>query len=247
MRTGRCMAAIALVLTVAFGAMAAQQPPHAAQRPRDPWVFRCVLDQRPRVVVIALKDDIWAAYDSTTCSLYKVWRGDVKFDGAVYTTVHGPQPTSEGQDVILAPADPPWTLMQPGKGKSNPAPRWLGYRFLGGQVHMRYRVEIDGMAVVIVETPEIVMHGEEPTFVRTIRVEGLPETTRLGMMIPKVDSAGRELRMFVNGRPMILKPGDTSKAVDLPVSSMAMIEVMTFLPAGRAGGGDAPIQSTEKH
>jgi hypothetical protein len=73
--------------------------PPAPPRPRDPWVMRCVLDGRPRMLVVALSDDLWLAYDTTTCTLAKAWRGDVNFDGPVYTTAHGPQPTSRGQDL----------------------------------------------------------------------------------------------------------------------------------------------------
>jgi hypothetical protein len=68
-----------------------------ADRPRDPWVFRCVLDKNPRMVVIALHEHLWVAYDTTTCSLYKAWDGDVKFQGAVYDDIHGPQPETRGE------------------------------------------------------------------------------------------------------------------------------------------------------
>jgi len=73
--------------------------PAAPPRPRDPWVLRCVLDGHPRMLVIALSDDLWLAYDTTTCTLAKAWHGDVNFDGPVYTTVHGPQPTTRGEDL----------------------------------------------------------------------------------------------------------------------------------------------------
>jgi cytochrome c len=66
------------VLSVALLALAAQ-----SHRPRDPWVFRCVLDKRPRMVTLALSDEMWAAYDATHRGLYKVWLA-AHFDGPVH-------------------------------------------------------------------------------------------------------------------------------------------------------------------
>jgi hypothetical protein len=56
-------------------------PLHAilVSRPRDPWVFRCVLDRKPRMVTLALAEDLWVAYDATNCGLARAWKGGVKF------------------------------------------------------------------------------------------------------------------------------------------------------------------------
>jgi len=75
--------------------------PSAPDRPRDPWVFRSVLDERPRMITIALHKNMWSAYDTQKCGLYKAWKGGIDFDGAVYTTKHGPQPTSFGAPYLV--------------------------------------------------------------------------------------------------------------------------------------------------
>jgi hypothetical protein len=229
MRKESLLSAALLVLLAALGAAGATQGQKTPERPRDPWVFRCVLDTRPRIIVIALHKDLYVAYDTTDCSLYKAWQGDVKFDGAVYTTVHGPQPTSRGVDCIVETDDKPWLLRRGGKPNDNPTPRWLGYRFIGGQVHMRYRFNFDDISVVVVEVPEARMVGDDMTFVRTIRVDGLPNTTFLGMTIPLVDSAGSVLRQFINGRPMRPKPEDTRKVVSLPIAQ-GETEIVVYMP-----------------
>lgn len=66
------------------------------KRPRDPWVFRSVLDKQPRIVTATLNDELFVAYDARYCGLYKAWKGKVILDGPVYTTTHGPQPTTDG-------------------------------------------------------------------------------------------------------------------------------------------------------
>jgi cytochrome c len=245
MRRKSLLPAALLALLSALAAAGAAQ--HVGQRlperPRDPWVFRCVLDERPRVVVIALHEDLYVAYDTTDCSLYKAWQGDVKFDGAVYTTVHGPQPTSRGVDYIVKHDEKPWLLRRAGKAQEHPAPQWLGYRFIGGQVHLRYRVTFDDTSVVIVEVPEARLMGEEMTFERTIRVEGLPNTTFLGASIPLVDSADNVLRQFINGRPMRPKPDDARKAVHLPVAQ-GETKIVVYMP--KVDELDAPDQAKDE-
>ena len=47
------------------------------ERPYQPWVFRSVLDQNPRMITLALNNKLWAAYRTTTGGLYKAWRGEV--------------------------------------------------------------------------------------------------------------------------------------------------------------------------
>ncbi|HMQ01322.1 MAG TPA: cytochrome C, partial [Cyclobacteriaceae bacterium] len=82
------------------------------KRPRDPWVFRSVLDGQPRMVTVALHDDLYLAFDARHAGLYKAWKGGVILDGAVYTTKHGPQPTTKGyayyENVM---SKPEWQLL----------------------------------------------------------------------------------------------------------------------------------------
>jgi len=235
MRTKKLLAGAMMVLLIALGAFGASTKQSAPERPRDPWVFRCVLDNRPRTVVLALNKDLYVAYDTTKCNLYKAWQGDVKFDGAVYTTVHGPQPTSRGTDFITEPTIEPWMLRQAGKPVAYPIPRWLGYRFIQGQVHLRYAFEVNGETVIVVEVPEARVMGNDIAFERTIRVHGLPENVRLSLTLPVVDSSDAPLRFFVAGRPVHLKPDDKRKAVDLPISSVNDVEIVTYLPTTTNG------------
>lgn len=112
-------------------------------RPRDPWVFRCVLDGDPRTIVVALADDLWLAYDAIGCRLIKVWDGDVDFRGAVFDTTHGPQPVSRGETLLVAPNDPGWEWRPaPDRrsGSQKVETRFLGYRFEDGEVVLRWRV-----------------------------------------------------------------------------------------------------------
>lgn len=157
-------------------------------RPRSPWVVRCTLDERPRMVVCALDSRLWVAYDMTTCSLYKVWGGDVKFDGAVYNGVHGPQPTVRGLPYHTAPKSLPWRM----KGKDRSGAdvrgaasfRYRGYHFVRGHVRFRYEGVGPLEGVTVLESPE---HGDKgsPTLVREFIISGLPEGLELMLPDPR--------------------------------------------------------------
>ncbi|MCW5937555.1 MAG: DUF1080 domain-containing protein [Fimbriimonadaceae bacterium] len=159
-------------------------------RPRDIWVFRSVLDKHARMVTIGLSDDLWVAYDATNCGLYKAWKGGVKFDGAVYTTVHGPQPTSEGSAYAeWDPGMPAWTYSAQGKGHTV-HPRFRGYRFVNGHVHLDYEIDLGpGRTVKVSDGPEFVTKNGKPGLERRFRVTGLPTGFKLGVVIPGAKEA----------------------------------------------------------
>jgi len=170
-----------------------------SHRPRDPWVFRCVLDKHPRMVTLALSEEMWAAYDATHCGLYKVWKGGVHFDGPVYTTVHGPQPTTQGTSYVDGIDGDVWTATvakQPAQAKA----RWKGYRFNGDHVALEYEIVLaDGRAFPVQESPEFVTpekmmddrriaeHGlvrGHPGFLRNFFARGLPEDVEIALRTP---------------------------------------------------------------
>lgn len=163
----------------------------APDRPRDVWVFRSVIDQRARMATAALSKNLWVSYDATNCGLYKAWDGDVKFDGSVYTTEHGPQPTTQGRDIWLGPADRKvWHLRIGGK---DIAPRFRGYRIRQDRVTFVYEFELGGRKSAFVhETPE-----DEGKFTREFSVTGLPKGASLTLDL----GTGASLSSFsVNGR-----------------------------------------------
>lgn len=175
-------AALAALVIAASAFAAALQPsalPGQEGRPHDPWVFRSVLDGNARMLTAALHDDLWVAYDTQTGSLYKAWRGGVKFDGAVYTARHGPQPTSEGEAYVIAPPDSPWRYaVRPDQEAeqaeiATPEAHYLGHAVEDGRLVIRTRLAAaDGRTAVIAESPEFRETDGAVTLERRIRAEG---------------------------------------------------------------------------
>ncbi len=147
-------------------------------RPTENWVFRSVLDQRPRMVTALLHPDLSVAYDATYGSLYKAWKGGVELAGAVYTTEHGPQPTAKGPAYWEPPTDRPvWTVRR-GSAPLNTKVVYRGYRWdrnkTRGFTMLVDLVRSDNTKVTIEETPEAVGDADGRVGLeRSFKVTGL--------------------------------------------------------------------------
>ncbi len=56
----------------------------ATPRGRDPWAFRMILENKTRMLVLALRSDLWASYNPANGTLHKVWSGGITFRGKVW-------------------------------------------------------------------------------------------------------------------------------------------------------------------
>lgn len=191
-----------------------------AQRPHDPFVFRSVLDGRPRMVTLALADELWAAYDATTCGLHKAWEGGVRFSGPVFDAVHGPQPTSEGVSWTVGEEGPVWHAFGP-QGEIPLEARWRGYRLEQGEAVLLYELAFaDGRGCRVEERPSFLRpedRFDEATreeagfvagdvgFLRVWHALGLPDDVKLALSLTSGgararNSNGLEHERFVDER-----------------------------------------------
>lgn len=138
------------------------------ERPRDVWVFRSVLDGKPRMATAALNKNLWVTYDTQSATLYKAWSGGVSFDGAVYTTKHGPQPTSLGYTYNLNNEE--WVLYNDGD-QIAPIIRYKGHRFEEGEVIFKFQLKTpDGKIILVEESPRYQRIGDKNGLIRYFTV-----------------------------------------------------------------------------
>lgn len=183
------------MLTIIAGVLMAMGDP--VKRPRDPWVFRCVLDKRPRMVAIALHESLWVAYDATTCGMYKAWRGDVKFQGAVYDHVHGPQPVARGQTILDEPPSPMWTVKRRGKPVESRV-AWKGYRIQNDQVTLLYELTLeDGTVIQAQERIDARQTADDTVELeREFHLEGVPEGVAVITPLHVKQAGGERIRLI---------------------------------------------------
>ncbi len=125
-----------------------------SERPMDPWVFRSVLDDNSRMISLALDDDLWISYYTETGSPYKAWKGGINFEGAVYTMVHGPQPTTFGKAYFIGKNKPVWSIKK-GQLKINSEFHYLGHKLDNGRVSLMYKLSSDQGDIFINEQVEV--------------------------------------------------------------------------------------------
>ena len=124
----------------------APQKPRAPERPRDPWVVRCNLDGRPRMVVFALDQQLWCAYDAQRCAFYAAWKGGVSGSGS--------QLALEGKRYTSGFDEHAWEVYV-GQSIVQADVRWGGYWMHDGVCTLLYEVFLpDGRHFQVRETPE---------------------------------------------------------------------------------------------
>ena len=149
-------------------------------RANSPWVFRSVLDAQPRMLSIGLDDNLWVAYSAQTGALYKAWSGGVNFDGAVYTTLHGPQPSTLGKGWMENPYENPWLITVNGQ-EEQPKIQYKGHRFENEQIWVNYNLILSSGAIISInERPEYKSNEYGQTaFERTFKCSNVPEKTTI--------------------------------------------------------------------
>jgi len=169
-------AAIAMVRGELFGVDESAVPDpsygreQVAGRGHAPWVLRGNLDNRPRTLMFALAPGTWAAYDIQGQSLYQVWQGDVRFEGAVFDQRHGPQPHSEGAWYLRDTQSAEW-FVDIG-GEEIPATvRYLGHEYGPERVSaaMRFALVAGEYRLELTEQPELVERDGVRYFTRSFR------------------------------------------------------------------------------
>src|SRR5690606_31438296 len=124
---------------------------------------------------------------------YRAWRDGVDLDGAVYTTVHGPQPESIGPAYLEANESETWYLIENGRRTAQEA-RYLGHAILDGNVELSTEIRgRDGQWIVVRELPSQVVDDEgHEGLKRTFITENVPDGVEVGLDVQLASLAGPE-------------------------------------------------------
>lgn len=172
-------------------------------RPAQPWVFRSVLDQQPRIITLALHDDLWAAYHTDSCSLYKVWKGHVLLQGAVYDNAHGPQPISIGDAWMVNPHKHPWSVKH-NEQEVLKEVKYTGHLLRKGRAILKYNLICqDGSIIQVEEQPEFLERDGQIGFERLFRLTNVPDGYDVSMS-QKVSSLALAQNVVTNGKWVVV-------------------------------------------
>ena len=160
-----------VILLLILSSLSALSPPHANEirRPLDVWAIRSVLDKKPRMLTVALDQEMYVAYHMAQGTPYKIWKGGIAMDGAAYTSKKEIQPTSWGEDYLTDSTQHfTWTAQRDGKAQPVQM-QSRGYLFRKDQMYLNYNLIVSGRDTISIE--------ERPEFVRN--KEGKPGLERI--------------------------------------------------------------------
>lgn len=179
----RALFKTALLFSVGAFLLACDQKQTVPERPLEPWAFRSVLDKKPRMLTLALDSACYVAYDLSTCTLYKAWKGGVLMEGAAYSDKKNVQPTSWGTSYLSdSAANVQWVAERNGKNESV---RMMhkGHVFRNNQIHLKYWMILSsGDTVRIEERPEFVRNeAGDPGLERIYNLSGVPDGVEVSL------------------------------------------------------------------
>ena len=108
------------------------------------------------MITFALSDEIWAAYSTNDCGLYKAWNGNVNFEGTVYNTHHGPQPTTIGNAYMENDVEKIWVLKDGNGTDLNATVSYQGHKLINDGAAIMLEMNAPGLEkpILIYESPE---------------------------------------------------------------------------------------------
>lgn len=155
------------------------------ERARDPWIFRLNLDDRPRMVVLALNENMWAAYDAQMGGLYRVWREGIHFTGPLWDKINAAQPRTLGSAYLQDPMEQsPWRLLI-GQKETVIVPEFNGYRVKNNTATLRFTLPLDDDPnIIIEETPEFITHENRLVGLeRVFTTQNVPDDVQVALAI----------------------------------------------------------------
>lgn len=140
----------------------------SAQPPREPSIFRSVIDEIPRAITFSYPNKYWATYNTKTGRLSKFWQGDIDFRGEVYTAEKVVQPTAKG-NVFLEQLNSPSPFYFKSKEWETLDFQWHGHISTTTKKSIKYILKTpSGSEAILEEIPTLDTSAN--AFIRSFKV-----------------------------------------------------------------------------
>ena len=151
---------------------------YASQTPR---VFAGMLDDRSRVLFVALDRSVWLAYDTDLGQLYKIWLGSLSDPALLAPSFLGEGPTIEGTELFRDGAELKWHIIRNGV-ETQPEVSYQGFRLSGNELILVYALDtVYGQRILVEERPQLFLDGNRPGIRRTFEAFNMPPEIRIGL------------------------------------------------------------------
>ncbi|MFK7845418.1 MAG: PA14 domain-containing protein [Rhodothermales bacterium] len=171
-----------LIVFLISGAIPLSDEDGRMSRPRDPWVFAGSLDDRPRILFVALHHDLWIAFDTQLGDIYKAWRGGIR-PPSDDPDAFSPWPaTIDGLTYFAKANKNNWRLIRKGE-ITTPKVVYRGYRLAGDRLTLSYQLISEyGHRIDVEESPEIVHSNDDrPGLQREFFIDQIPDDIEVAL------------------------------------------------------------------
>ena len=157
--------------------------PLKPERPVDPWVFYTGLDTQESVLAVGMDKKLWVAYDTSLCSVYKLWSGL-----GVVKRAEKKYPVAEGVPFIYNEKKQTfWKVWQGGKPVKITS-KFKKHEIINDRLWMSYDLILpDGNKISMKESPEFIPRkkdvGNRFLYERIFQVDSIPAATEIFLMI----------------------------------------------------------------
>ena len=149
-------------------------------------VFRSVLDDRPRMATLYLKDSLCLAFDTEHCGIYKIWKGGIRKEGAVFTHIKNVQPSSWG-DVFFEEDLNSFQISVYFEGeKLKSHHQFKGYEIGANEVYFKYFIAVPWFDTIDVKEKYSIKrdNGKDLALLRHFEFNNLDEKLTLNLSAP---------------------------------------------------------------
>ncbi|MEM6802480.1 MAG: hypothetical protein AAF696_13815 [Bacteroidota bacterium] len=151
-------------------------------RPVNPWLFEAGLEEKAGRVVLALNKNLWMAYDTTTCSAMRVWRGTA----FVNTGSERKDMIVEGFNFIENPGTQEVWKVKKGNKVLGAKLSFLKHEIVEEKAYLYYKFTLeDGSSFQLKEHPEYDLQKRpdpnRTTLVRTFSLVNAPKDISLSL------------------------------------------------------------------
>ena len=146
-------------------------------------VMAGTLDDRSRVLFFTHDRNVWITYDTELGNLYSLWVGGLEDPSLLSPSFLAESPSLQGLILMENEREQNWRLIRKGE-VITPAVSFLGYRWAGDQLVLRYALETSyGQQIEVEERPKISANRDQPVLERSFSVFNAPPDVQVGLEV----------------------------------------------------------------
>ena len=146
-------------------------------------VMAGAMDERPRILFFTQDRNVWVTYDTELGNVYRVWTGGLEDPAFREPSFLAAAPSLQGILLLENERQQNWRVIRKGE-VIVPEVSFLGYKWVGDQLVLRYALETSyGQQIHVEERPKLILEREQPVLERSFTVADAPDDVTVGLEV----------------------------------------------------------------